>query len=293
MDQPIPQNNIPIKSSKIKEDMVETFAGDVAGAIEESHGGLVKQLIKEEETRDAEKIAELPEYKLNNIFMIGSLLLFILAGGIIFYFIPAKTAPAPVVLNMPPLMIFTDQNTDVDLSDLNANEVLQKINDASRDSLVKRGGIEGFNLKKSGQLVGLRKFVEITESNFVPGSLDFVADNLLVGTMNIDDTRHGTFMIIKARSMQDIFGPMRLWESKIFADLHDMFGVNLNADTSYLSSKEFDDEIIENKNARVLHDKDGKIVLIYIFADDTHVVITDDNDLIHEVITRLAGSRAQ
>jgi hypothetical protein len=39
---------------------------------------------------------------------------------------------------------------------------------------------------------------------------------------------------------------MNKWERKMFADLYGFFGVNLNADTKYLLSKNFEDGFFKN-----------------------------------------------
>ena len=53
------------------------------------------------------------------------------------------------------------------------------------------------------------------------------------------------------------FGQMRNWENKMFSDLHDIFGIPLSLDTGYLLTKNFEDGIIQNKNARILRDGSG------------------------------------
>ena len=84
---------------------------------------------------------------------------------------------------------------------------------------------------------------------------------------------------------------MQSWESNMFSDLHGLFGVNISADTNYLLTKDFDDGIVGNKNARILHDKDGKVVLEYIFADDNSVIITNNDQAAQEAMSRLASGQ--
>ena len=67
-------------------------------------------------------------------------------------------------------------------------------------------------------------------------------------------------------------------------------GIDLSAETNYLFTKDFEDGIIENKNARILHNKDGGIVLMYIFADENSVIITSSQPATHEIILRLASA---
>jgi|GEM_PF-566852 len=101
----------------------------------------------------------------------------------------------------------------------------------------------------------------------------------------------GFFMLIKMRSVADIFTTMHAWENKMFSDLHSFIGVGLSPETKFLLTKNFEDSIIENKNARVLYDQNNNIVLMYIFANENSVVITDNEKAAREVIRRLASGR--
>jgi hypothetical protein len=86
---------------------------------------------------------------------------------------------------------------------------------------------------------------------------------------------------------------MRLWENNLLTDLHGFLGVNISSDTNYLFTKNFINGIVENKNARVLYDNSGNIVLMYIFADDNSIIITDSSNAAHEILLRLASSQVQ
>jgi len=77
----------------------------------------------------------------------------------------------------------------------------------------------------------------------------------------------------------------------MFYDLHGFFGIGITSETNYLLTKNFEDGIVENKNARILYDNEGKIILMYVFADDTSVVITDTQETVHEIMLRLASGQ--
>ena len=90
----------------------------------------------------------------------------------------------------------------------------------------------------------------------------------------------------------------------MFSDLHGFFGVDISPETSYLLTKNFEDGIVGNKNARILYrtSEEGegsapsslptanKIVMMYVFADDTSVVIANTDKAAREIMLRLAGS---
>jgi hypothetical protein len=110
-----------------------------------------------------------------------------------------------------------------------------------------------------------------------------------MGVVNKSDKEF--FILLKTRSFLDIFESMKNWENKMFYDLYGFFGIKISPDTKELLSKNFIDGRIANKNARVLYDQNGKIVLMYIFVDNNSVVITDSEEATAEIILRLASSQ--
>jgi len=101
------------------------------------------------------------------------------------------------------------------------------------------------------------------------------------------------FILLKMRSVADIFDGLQAWENKMFAELHGFLGIDFSSDTKYLLTKNFEDGIVENKNARILYDKDNKIVLMYVLADDNSVIITDSQSATHEIMLRLASGQVK
>ena len=79
----------------------------------------------------------------------------------------------------------------------------------------------------------------------------------------------------------------------MFYDLHGYFGIELNTDTNYLLEKNFEDGIIQNRNARILRDNNGKIVMMYIYAENSSLIITDSETAATEIILRLASAQVQ
>ncbi len=292
--QPDQPNKSKLESEEIKHQMVETFAGDVAGAIDSTHGGLVKELIKDEEAREAAKKKVSPEIIWNKIFIICSVVLILLSALLVYIFRPgSNTINTLEVKNIFTPMIFTDKSQNMDVADMTKDQVATAISGEITATTVKVGGIEGIYLTHNTKPVGLREFINLIGSSFFPDSTTLVDNNFLIGVMNsaVDPapaTRKDGFILLHMRSMADIFNNLRNWEKKMFTDLHGALGISLAADSSY---KDFIDGIIENKNARILYDNNGQVIMMYVFADDSHVVITDNPTVVHEVIVRLAGNR--
>jgi hypothetical protein len=194
----------------------------------------------------------------------------------------------PVSPQFSPI-IFTDNAKLLEIGGLDKIQIAQTVQNEVSSLQIKTSGIEGIYPTMNAVPLGLRKFLSLIQANLDQSKIAFVDDNFLLGAFS-KDTKD-LFFLIKVRSITDIFDPMRSWENKMFSDLHGFLGVDITADTNYLLTKNFEDGFVSNKNARILYDKDGKIVLMYVFADDSSVVIANTAEAVNEVILRLSSSQ--
>lgn len=276
---------------------VETYAGDMAKIIENDKEGLVKKIIHEEEENQSQKKNLSPESKRNRIFMFGGILFVLIALVTLFFLFFKKEESTVLVEKQFTPIIFNDKSTFLEVSTLSKDEIMQTILNQVNATEIKNGGVEGIYLMENKQVIGLRRFLLLIKSNFVPdNNIIFLNDNFLMGVVNAGlssvETNHPRFFILlKINSISDVFDVVRIWEGKMFLDLYKFFEMNLSKDTNYLLAKEFQDGIVENKNARILYDKDGNIVMMYIFADDNSVIITNSKEAAHEIMLRLASAQ--
>ncbi len=284
------------KEKEINHKLVQTYAEDMAQVLADDKSGLVKKIIHGEEEHEKEKRNLSPESAKNRLYMIIGLLFILLGLGTLFFFFGKKEAPTIAVERQFVPLIFSDASTSIDIDGLTKEKISQAVANAVLKTEVKAGGVEGIYLVLGKRDVGLREFTSLIQGNFVvPGSKLLVDDRFLMGALN---TKTGVttpggdfFMLLKMRSLTDIFDAMRSWEAKMFFDLQGFFGIEVSSENKYLLTADFEDGIIENKNARILYDKDKEIVMLYIFADDNSVVITSTEAAAREIMTRLAASQ--
>jgi len=282
---------------KLKNKGVETYAGDMAKVINDSEAGIIKKIIHEQEEQEEQKKNLSPESKKNKTFMIIGvvLIIFALIAVVVITIFGKQIFTVTVAPQFAPI-IFTDSMKFKEVAGLTKDEIAETIKNEVAGTKVKVGGVEGIYLTEKKKVIGFRKLLTLIKGNVVLNQITFVDDNFLMGVANKDTTADGgasknLFILLKMRSFADIFDGMKAWEQKMFFDLHGFFGVNINADTNYLQTKDFEDGIVQNKNARILRDKDGKIVLMYVFADDTSLIITNSEITAKEIILRLASSQ--
>jgi hypothetical protein len=281
----------PIKKDTVITPAVETFTDDMVKVIEDSQGGLIKKIIQEQERHEVEKKNFSPESKRNKLFVLVSLVLILLSVSMLaFLFFQNNdllTATNPKIELAT--IIYSDKVKLLPIDGSSSEEIVASVLNEVAEADLKVGGVESLYLTENNAVVGLRKFLALTKSNFVPGDVSMVGDHFLMGVVNRESK--DLFILLKVKSFIDIFPVLRAWENKMFTDLHSFFGVEINPDTSALLTKNFEDGIIENKNARILYDDAGNIVLMYVFVDENNVIFGKNRDAVREAMVRLASSR--
>jgi len=84
------------------------------------------------------------------------------------------------------------------------------------------------------------------------------------------------------------------WERFMNEDFSPFYGplIATSPTTTTLTLRSpFSDQIIRNKEARVLKDSEGEVVIMYSFVDQNTIVITTNESTFVEILTRLTAQR--
>lgn len=278
--------------NKLQNKSVQTYAEDMVKVIESSEGGLIKKMIHQDEQDEIEKKNLSPGSRKNKFFILASFIFIFLASGILAYLIVSKEeiGVVDVELQFTPI-IFTDKTAFIEVAGLEAEKIAENVLNEINNAEVKEGGVEGIYLTENKKIIGFPRFLEIIKANVAKDKVGIFGDHFLLGATY--QNTENVFILLAVQSFTDVFNEMHAWEDKMFYDLHDFFGVALDPEADYLLTKDFEDGIIQNKNARVLYDDSNKIVLMYVFVDDASIVITNTESAVSEVMARLAASRVK
>lgn len=291
------QNEIkPVASpDPIHSPVVETLTGDIVNAIGGDVGSSsVKNIIHGEEARQEMRKSLSPQSKKNKIYMFIGFLLLAFAVLIVVFLLSGKNTATTSKEQQSSPLVYGDRFVPLEISGLKKEDIVKKVLSEVKSTNVAAGGIEGIYLTENKQTIGLRRFLALMAVHFVPDNdALIVSDDFMTGVVKAQATTPtasgtGVFILMKVRSEIDVFDSLRAWEPNLFADLRGFFGINISSDTSYLLTKDFTDGIVGNKNARILYDKDGNIVLMYVFANDNSVLITDSQNAAREIILHLS-----
>ena len=275
--------------NNIKNKNVETYAGDMTKAIDGSEGIYIKKVIEEQEQQEDGNQNLLLKSKKNRYFIFFGVFLIVcaLSSLVFLVFLKKNIFTVSVKPEFAPI-IYLDDTIFKEIGGLTKDQISQNISNEISSINIKPDGVLGIYLTLNKQIVGLRNFFTLISANIDQNQINFINDNFLIGVTNIENKN--LFMLFKIRSITDVFGTIHSWENKMFNDLHGFFGVNINSDTKYLLTKSFEDSIIQNKNARILRDNNGNVIIMYVFIDDTSLIITNNEVSVREVMLRLSSS---
>lgn len=273
-----------------KNAVVKTYAEDMASAMDNVTPRDIKNIIQQEE--ESLKIEEniSPQSTQNKTLMIISVLLILasIAGVFIVLFLQQNKKTVEVKKQSSHIL-FVDKNIFLNIDGLTKNQVIQSVVNESINTTIRTGDVESIYLLENNNVIGWKRFLELTGIAVPQEILDNTEDDFMIGIHK--ETTTSIFFLLKVKSFTDIFPGMKLWEANIFEGLHTFFGKDINIDTKYLLTKDFENNVVLNKNSRILKDTMGETVLEYIYAEENSVVIISNEEAATEIMLRLAANR--
>lgn len=286
----------PNKKGK-KIDTLHTYMSDMAKAVREDEMSVIKVAMAEQKSRERgdqyRKIEGTPLKK--TLFVIGGIVL-ILAAITSSYFLIKKTEEKnklPEITRSIKSLISQDIQVTIDMT--NATNKSDVSNFIDPEILKKEtpGSIKNILLTKTiieiPILLPLKDLLSLLKVT-APGSLiRSFSDEYMVGTYTPpgDYQKSHLFLIIKISDYNLAYAGMLKWEETILDDLFTFFQVDVSGSNNELFEKSFKDIVIKNKDARILYNREGVDALFYLFPDKKHLIITDDQETIKEIVARL------
>lgn len=271
---------------------IETYTKDMLHILENGGDGIVKKIIHQEEERENLKKGIHKTSLQNKFFIFGGSILILLAFlSIIFFFFNRVLYIIDVPVQFTPI-VFLDKSSFLEISDLSKDKIVNIISNKVNMSQVKNGGVEGIYLTENKKVIGYKRFLSLIEGDLGQNNTNIIKDNFLLGLVKQENINNqNLFILMKVLSFTDAFPIMQTWENKMFLNLHRFFDIDITPENEYLLNTNFKDGIIQNKNARILYDKNNQIVFMYVYIDETSIIITNTENVVREIIIRLTSSK--
>jgi hypothetical protein len=319
-----PQGEATEKTSPKEQAVIKnlrTYQGDVAEIIQRKNTSVVSVALaekKREETRKEEsikrgepQIEDQNHSRKNALLVVLSITLILLGVSAIvgFYFLQ-KDSPLPEeVTETSQSIIAFNEKRSLNTQSLTREKILETIYQERAQWQGAPNNVlyfeftnnEGLSLRSFSS----QDFLSIMRSG-APASLSRSFGNqFMVGMMK--RTTAETFILFDVEVFENAFDGMLRWENTLYSSLGSLFSKNivpifpLNTATSssptIITSNaaevpgEFEDVTIKNKDARVLRNARGEIILLYSFLDQNTLLLTSNIDVFREMIDRVLGSR--
>ena len=275
---------------------LQTYASDMANAVKESHGSVVKIAMAEQERRRKEEVNVSPTSKKNLIFIGGGVVLMILAVISVIFFMSSKNTTVQVAsqAQQAPSIIATDAQKEIDITTMGKNDIGSAVAAEITGTTQQINTIEQLVLVKTinGQkaLVGTQGFFSALESSAPDSLVRSLGSSPTLGIHSFNG--NDLFIAFHTDSYPTAFAGMLAWEPTLFDDMYQLFGISVAGNNSGLFNAKFVDTVIENQDARALLDSTGKVAFFYTFLGehkDTLVITTKESTL-NEVVNRLQAT---
>lgn len=270
---------------------IRTYASDMAKALNDQQGSVIKIAMAEHKKKESDFENISPVSKKNRGLIIGSVLMILLGVGIVFYAFLSKKNEVVVVDKKPVIqsIIVSESTEEVKVEDVLTSKQFSD----SISVLKERDRVNGVvniiftNPTDTGsRLITTEELVKKMEGD-VEGYFIRALTNSYMFGIHTRETESEFFLILKTTSRETALAGMLEWENKMFDNFYGILGITPSGENNYLFSEKFNDIVIENRDARVLYDKDRKPVLMYVFINTDSILITESVETVTEIINRL------
>ncbi len=288
---------------------IHTYKSDFSKRTESAGISRIGMLAAEQDAAGTKVTVVLPEKKKNNLLLVTASVLLIVAGGASVYgaylFATGEsTIPAEVVV---PSLVFPDERIKIEGS---GSELREKLSTLTSETLDERDIAIVYMTYSTTTMEGTKaKTVErVASGSALFEALRLPAPAILLrniepeSTMGIVKTAGRThpFFILRVASYDRTFAGMLAWEPTLEHDLLLFYPPyntpEMGTSTPSISESfrlSFVDEVIENRDVRVLRDQDNHIIMLYGYRDKETLIIARDFEAFSEIVGRLAITRGQ
>ncbi len=271
---------------------IRTYSSDMAEAVREGKGSVVKIAMAEEEKRQREVANVSAKTPKNMLYIGGGITLLVVAIIVIILIATHKSTPTTVTPDVvtATTLVSSDQNRSVDVTNFSRNQVIKAIGSEVAAGAPSLGKILNLSLVETGTAgkvaISTDRFLTLMNMD-TPATLRRSLDpTFMAGVYSFNGT--DLFFIFKTNSHDVGFAGMLAWETKLFDDFYEVFNIPASGADSNLFGKKFTDMVIKNHDARALLDANNKPVFFYTFLDETTIMIATSPDATTEALRRLS-----
>ncbi len=260
-----------------------TFSSDLAKAVREKGGSVVRIAIAEEE-KHRQEFEDTNKSAQNKYVAMTILIIVVTIMGIYFLYnsqqntnqIPVQEAP------LPQAMILSEEATNIEDQGMQVNDFLSAIRTKVNDTSLRDGTVENIVVTQSQTRISAGQFMSLIKAHSSIKLDQTLAKEYMLGVEI--HTGNNLFLILRGTAHDFMLSGMLDWESYMMGDLAPLFGID--DQTATYQNTPFHDKLIQNHDTRALVDNTGNPILFYSFLDPNTVIITNSPEALDESIRR-------
>lgn len=271
---------------------VRTYASDIAEMMKKEKGSIIKIALAEQQRREEFKKANNP-VATKNIIVIFLGIALIVSGIMIFVYSVMSRAKSPDVINLSqnlPALLFSENQSHIDMTELNRRELLNAINTQVNNKTLGAGTINNlfisYRFGQTQSQVPVTMFMQKLGINIPDSFFQNLEDSFMLGVFNQEQTNE-LFLILKVKDFNEAFLSMREWEASMLSEFVNFFNIDTSSYGRVIFSKDFETVTLFNKESRILKDSSGLILLSYTFLDPKTLLVTTKGDSLDEILKRI------
>lgn len=282
---------------------IHTYEQDMADAVRTDEVSVIKIALAEKNKKDrAEVYKELQGTTTSKVFYVIGAIVLITLGSLGAYFVfkekEKNNAPIPKVESTIKSFISYDYNTMLDVTDTVSVFEISRLLKIEMDKNIAPGTVNNIVFYKKqdtgDHFLNFKEFLSLVDTNLPEKLLRSLNDDYTLGTYRPKTEsktlpgkfeRPHLFILFSSNDYSLSYSGMLDYERTMLSDMYTVFDLKIG--DKNLFEKQFEDVIIDNKDARVLYDENENPLLYYMFVDRDKFIITDNVDTLKEVIVRL------
>lgn len=296
---------------------IRTYKGDIEDLLKRGKTSTVTIAMAEDKRRIGKLLSTTEEEERlarsgSRVAIIAAIILIFAGLTILGWFVfirktPIQTVPAYIASTI----ITADQSKEIAVDNLTRRSFIDKIIAEKNTLNITLGSVAEFILTKGKaeekKRIDTSTFMTILQTQ-APSSLERSLAGEFVFGLHSGSGGYKPFIIFKTDSFQETFASMLNWETTLPNDLGPIFLsgdtnqtnnlVATTTETKMATSSEtgatngnfhlkWSDAVLRNKDARVVKDQNGQIVLLYSFVDQKTLIITTNENTLKELMDRL------
>jgi hypothetical protein len=270
---------------------VRTFSSDLADAVREHGGSVVRVAIAEDEKHRREFQESSIRSRKNIAFIVGGIVIVLGAiGAIAWGYERNKQASivVPVVPEVPSSLVASDDSRVLDIGG-STSAFYDAVHDVALHPTVQPGGVENIIITKTaGGIVARPSASEFLTALRAHASDDFLRSlgkEYMLGLYVYD--RANLFLVLRGTAHDYLLSGMLAWEPYLFEDMAPLFGIDTSGFTkAALQDVKFTDAIIGNRDARAVLDAGKRPLFYYSFIDQNTILMATDPKTLTEAVRR-------